>query len=754
MAKNINMKLSINGIGPHFGNNRIEDNRNISKQNTAIFAENGSGKTFISRMFSLHSKEAIDDVNCDKYLSLEEKQGDFNFSISSKGFDTGFSVSLTKGNTPIINKTGEQYIYHVFNNDYVKENIEKQNYSIDGENIVGYVIGKVNIDVSEEQAQLKDVLDKIEKLELAIIDAIETAKNDLVDKGVNKQTKEYKEFTESSIVNKTKTDEKETTSQIIAVLDKIKSIPLEIPKIATTFNEIDISQLKEIDGILTTEYSRMKIDEIVLNRISNNHKFYAAGLKIYEDSDEEICPFCNAPINENGMYYINLYRKYYDDEEGQIIGEIDKYIKYLESILDQIDGLVTKFVNMKSDYYKNRDYLTKYSTQDITDIDGIIIKTFKDSLMNIKKCLNDKKANISTANYAIDKDIENAKSNLKKIYLIINRARTKCLNLENDLYSSSKAKLEANKRLCKAKQNEIIESLSSTVIELENLKKISKALENDITEKQLSSKASKKELVKNDMSKYLNIFFDDKYSFDDEKFVLKFKNHILDKDASDVLSDGEKSIVAFCYYLATTHLKIEKDSDYNRLYFVIDDPISSMDFNYVYAVVEIIRNLKYYFDKIEHIKYLIFTHNAEFMASLIRNNISCNNYHLKNGKINKINNELLMPYNYHINDLKNIVIHGSTPTHTTGNTIRHIIETIMKFEDPTNNSLSDYILNNPILTKNHFLYTYINDYSHGMIRNQNSITNEEIINVCKTVYEFVQKRYPQQLLISEQWISK
>ena len=51
-----------------------------------------------------------------------------------------------------------------------------------------------------------------------------------------------------------------------------------------------------------------------------------------------------------------------------------------------------------------------------------------------------------------------------------------------------------------------------------------------------------------------------------------------------MLSDGEKSILAFCFFLANIHGVVENESDYNRLFLVIDDPVSSMDFNYVYNV--------------------------------------------------------------------------------------------------------------------------------------------------------------------------
>lgn len=46
--------------------------------------------------------------------------------------------------------SGKKYKYHVFNRDYVVENIEKKSNSPDGD-ITGCIIGKENIDVSEEK---------------------------------------------------------------------------------------------------------------------------------------------------------------------------------------------------------------------------------------------------------------------------------------------------------------------------------------------------------------------------------------------------------------------------------------------------------------------------------------------------------------------------------------------------------------------------------------------------------------------------
>lgn len=59
-----------------------------------------------------------------------------------------------------------------------------------------------------------------------------------------------------------------------------------------------------------------------------------------------------------------------------------------------------------------------------------------------------------------------------------------------------------------------------------------------------------------------------------------------------VLSEGEKSIVAFAYYLGDAHIKVNSEEDYKRLFFIIDDSISSMDFSYVYSLSGVIRKFK------------------------------------------------------------------------------------------------------------------------------------------------------------------
>jgi len=129
-----------------------------------VFANNGSGKTFISRMFRL--TENSKEINFDKYgnsptdklITLGETRGNFSFKITDKEGNVveQFSIDLDKHTVPKIPDTS--YLFHVFNEDYVEDNLRSLDYDKNDE-INGFILGKVNIDLSDYEERLK----KIEK---------------------------------------------------------------------------------------------------------------------------------------------------------------------------------------------------------------------------------------------------------------------------------------------------------------------------------------------------------------------------------------------------------------------------------------------------------------------------------------------------------------------------------------------------------------------------------------------------------------
>ncbi|GAB3710198.1 hypothetical protein GCM10027592_46990 [Spirosoma flavus] len=234
---------------------------------------------------------------------------------------------------------------------------------------------------------------------------------------------------------------------------------------------------------------------------------------------------------------------------------------------------------------------------------------------------------------------------------------------------------------------------------------------------------------------YLNLFFINKYTFDEETFCIKFQNNILSDNATDVLSEGEKSIVAFCYYLANIHKIVDQTSDYEKLFSVIDDPISSLDFHYVYSVAQIIRNFGKTFN-IQRTRFLVLTHNLEFMSILIRNKIINHRYVLTSGGIGVLRRELVMPYEEHLKDIYEISIGGREPSHTTANSIRHVLETINRFVSP-DIELQSFCQSIESFDDCEFLYALIQDNSHGSIRLQKAYTEESIKKGCEAVIYYI-----------------
>ena len=175
-----------------------------------------------------------------------------------------------------------------------------------------------------------------------------------------------------------------------------------------------------------------------------------------------------------------------------------------------------------------------------------------------------------------------------------------------------------------------------------------------------------------------------------------------------------------------------------------------MDFSHVYTVCGVIRDIKEIVDKLDRERFMIFTHNNDFMRILSSNNIIDKKLLLSNGELLDFNNNLTIPYISHLKDIYKIARKEGVPDHTTANSIRHILETLTKFESIQlhKESLADYIKEYiPQETKS---YTLIQDLSHGGWRTEQApITNQDYIDVCETVITHIEGKFKGQIKYCE-----
>ena len=149
----ITFKIQAKNLGPL---DSLDFSEKVSSLKTVIYANNGSGKTFISRAFRQISIPEISNPH--RLISFTQSKANFILEINNLSDDTGkpnrkVELDVEKDKQTVV-KNDSGYIYHIFNSDYVDENIEKLGYKPDG-NIAGYILGKDIIDLTAEKAELE-----------------------------------------------------------------------------------------------------------------------------------------------------------------------------------------------------------------------------------------------------------------------------------------------------------------------------------------------------------------------------------------------------------------------------------------------------------------------------------------------------------------------------------------------------------------------------------------------------------------------
>ena len=730
------VSLKIENIGPHFGPNLINETKEVESNKAIFYAVNGTGKSFISRSFRLAE---LPPHLCDDLLTLGQSTAKFTFAINTDLGSKEVSVNLERGKIPSITNSSN-LIFHVFNSDFVEDNIKPNHYTPDG-NIDGYILGKTQIDLSEEKTKESALTVEIKELERIIDSEISGAKQELHNKGVTSNTTELSLFTKENLKNPPQMNGVGTFADILIQLDKLSRVPESLDDIKQIRLDINTDFFESATTILTTSYPPSTWDEEFVKYYKENKNFIEHGLEKV-NSGALTCPFCKRTFDEDALKLIKLYNEYKNNRESQTIAELDSYQKKFHTLLDNLKCYNQQVIRAKKQLEQIKKYYPSVLDYNLCEIE--IGESTEQIFESISSLIEKKIDDLTLSCEKITEYLKLLKSYFDSAKHTDNNNRS-IIDAANRTKNSTKAeRLTLRRKLCKAKFSECSSVLKVPFDKQELKLKELQELKQSIREKEEQCKISRKEKVYLTLTATLDLFFNGKYTIDKDTFQIRFLGNTIGQQASHILSDGEKSIVAYCYYLATTHLLIERESDYDKLFFIIDDPISSMDFHYVYVVAQSIRDIKSTFNITTHERIWVFTHNLEFFSIVTRNHILNTAYSLKPGKIETINAKLLMPYESHLSDIVKISRKEIAPNHTTANSIRHVLETICKFEFP-DKGIESYIAENPILSNDACIFSICQDLSHGGIRTQPPYTEDVLIHACDTVVAFMTERYSGQI---------
>lgn len=722
------ISIKASNIGPH---ENISWSASVATNKTGIFATNGKGKSFLGRAFQyIGNTERCKDVqSADRMITLGQNQGRFSFEIADK------KSALVFNRGAGVTRKNDYYIFHVFNNDYVAENIVKRNYGLPTEDALsGYILGKSNVDLDKQKTDLKT---KREHIESDLKKFKETSLQTL---------SEYR--TEFNIGRNTDFlnlhDEIQNMDCVPQTV--FKDVSQQIDKIRTDYKKLSVFPNDEEDVIcyndLQSYIQENKIRENLLKPIKkinindstletfvkDNKDFIIKGTELFKSNSKE-CPFCKSPTDEHIIGILQIYNEFLRSPEKEMISFCEDQIIAAEKEIKSISDIRKNLEMTKCKYDILKDKFVDYK-HDLIITDNVF-DSLKTEIYKIKQQLDNKKNEVfSTIDFDISNYVNAKNEFINEMHRI--KGLVDSINSEKDKIAIQRTNL----------RNQVIPLIRSELLESKELEKLwndekdAQNLATRIKAKEDRENISAKKRYMNSLKKLLNIFFRNKYIITDDG-VISFKDNDVSADFDHILSEGEKTIVAFCYYLAEIHLIVKDEQDYSKIFFIIDDPISSLDANYIYTMCQIIRNLKDYFPGIRYEKYLILTHSIEFMGMLTRNGIINNDLELIDGTISKTNKDRFrIPYLSHLRDINNVV-YTRTPTHTTANSIRNILETINNFLCP-GRSLEKFIKTEKDF-KNTSIYTTIQDGSHGNIGNWNCLSDDELVALAEDLLTYISK---------------
>jgi len=588
-----------------------------------IYGRNYSGKTTLSKVFRCLEK---------KILHADYDNPDFKVILDD---DVEITCSnLGKNNLNIC----------VYNTDFVKDNLNwlhNEDGTIEPFAILGGENNEIESKINEiestigddpnieKEQPIKGLLfeqkEKVEKYNTSL-----ESRKELTDEKESKLRKKSKEIKENNSIyndinyniSKIKKDIEKIKSSNLKKLneeqvDKFKIIireetkpditklPEKKPKFSSYFDEVNNIVSKKI--MPSTPIQDLLNDSLLQEWVRQGRE--------YHEGKRTSCAFCGNPIDDELWKKLDEhFSKESEELRSNIIKKIhnlEKSKEGLESFISfskdnfysifhgDVNALIKEWKTLKLSYDSNIDKLINRlkERQDniFNDFQLESIQDVSDDIFELIKKINIKIEEHNQKTKTLSDDQKNVRESLRLNDISKFIEEIDYDKLIKDIESEGK-KVKQNK----IEKEEIENKISAYQEEVRKLK----------TELKDESKGA--ELV----NEYLEKFFGQngfKLVSIGEDSGVKYQILRDGKEAKN-LSEGECSLVSFCYFVAK--IKDEIESTNNDLILYIDDPMSSLDSNHIFFVFSLIESV---ITKNKKYKQLfISTHNLDFLKYIKR----------------------------------------------------------------------------------------------------------------------------------------
>ena len=359
-----------------------------------------------------------------------------------------------------------------------------------------------------------------------------------------------------------------------------------------------------------------KIEQLVKDSILN--RWVKEGRLLHKDKLEH-CSFCGNEITAERWRELDSH---FDEESEKLEKEIDILINEIQQQIAAIDtSLNINKTVFYSKYHKDIDRLTAFKQY--------VIDNIKSELNDIIEQLQERRNDLlNTKTYS---EIKDNSKRLEWCWAIFENFRIKTNSYSTSLGTEQ---TEAKRLLRLREVSDFIKTVqySNEVNKIDELKVIAdtKAEEKaDIAQKiqnQIKQIEDKERLMNDEekgalkVNEYLNNFFGHDFlklqaleepdQFGGKKIRFEI---IRNGKKAHHLSEGECSLIAFCYFMA----KLEDiETKGSKPIIWIDDPISSLDSNHIFFVYSLINSE--IVAKQDFEQFFVSTHNLDFLKYLKR----------------------------------------------------------------------------------------------------------------------------------------
>lgn len=726
-----------------------------SKGQNLLFATSGTGKSFISRAIRALEgpiKESEKDIDPADVVSEESSNGKLSL-LEGTAEITSISFDKTSG---VISRSPSQYIFHVFSSDYVGAELAKRSYELDGEIDHQIILGRENRELQDKEAERAKIDTEIETANRLTKLAFQKGKDKLQsDLSIRANLQDFG-LLELEMCRGLgdRADNLPSSAAIAEQFNALKAVPIEPerPSLAAAMNtRLDVETARTL---LERQIDQSTVAAEVKAKIEEDREFFDRGVKLLNDDEE--CPFCEQKLAIDAKAIIDKYVAYFSDAEAKTRSSIrfmksqtatirtdlsDREVSLNQAIV-RYDALKSAFPSLRS---TSLDTDAEYRAEIVSLLDEL------DGLL-------DQKAADLTRSIALRDDFGLGVSQAKLNEVgETNRSRIDKLNSTVD--NSTSERLFLQRSGCSAFKYDFREENKATLQELASKEAQRNALVEEIEALRKSSgeKVEAREKVADTLEELISFAFHGRYSFDRENFSVKRDKKDMARGNDRTLSDGEKTVLAFCYFVAQSHLKIDEVGDYRKLYLIVDDPVSSVSFDYVYCICQILKTLRIDGGNIRintngsvRPKLLILTHHDFFYNVVLNSNVVHNTalfQLVSRGDKHEIVNQkaFVAPHIFHLQHIIKVATSETAPNPSTPNAVRSVLEGIWRFAYPHKSNLQEFL--NEVNSRHDFQVrsVLIHDMSHGGKMWTESPLSADIEIACKEAVEILRHYAPGQV---------